>query len=47
MSPGSVMELLYFFIAGYSKDRKINEGGGVEHEEENIRDSREIIKLPV
>ena len=36
MSPGSVTELLYFFIAEYSKDMKINEGGGVEHEEENI-----------
>lgn len=36
MSPGSVTEILYFFIAEYSKDMKINEGGGVEHEEENI-----------
>jgi GDP-mannose pyrophosphatase NudK len=36
MSPGSVTEILYFFIAEYSKDMKIHEGGGVEHEEENI-----------
>jgi GDP-mannose pyrophosphatase NudK len=36
MSPGSVTEILYFFIAEYSKDMKVNEGGGVEHEEENI-----------
>lgn len=36
MSPGSVTEMLYFFIAEYSKEMKIAEGGGVEHEEENI-----------
>lgn len=36
MSPGSVTELLYFFIAEYSKDMKVNEGGGIEHEQENI-----------
>lgn len=36
MSPGSVTEILYFFIAEYSKEMKVNEGGGVEHEEENI-----------
>jgi GDP-mannose pyrophosphatase NudK len=36
MSPGSVTEILYFFIAEYSKEMKVNDGGGVEHEEENI-----------
>lgn len=36
MSPGSVTEILYFFIAEYSKHMKVNEGGGVAHEEENI-----------
>jgi GDP-mannose pyrophosphatase NudK len=36
MSPGSVTEILYFFVAEYSKEMKVNEGGGVEHEEENI-----------
>lgn len=36
MSPGSVTEILYFFIAEYSKAMKVNDGGGVEHEEENI-----------
>jgi len=36
MSPGSVTEILYFFIAEYSKEMKVGEGGGVEHEEENI-----------
>lgn len=36
MSPGSVTEILHFFIAEYSKDMKVTEGGGLEHEEENI-----------
>ena len=36
MSPGSVTEILYFFIAEYSKEMKVNEGGGLEHEQENI-----------
>jgi GDP-mannose pyrophosphatase NudK len=36
MSPGSVTEILYFFIAEYSKEMKINEGGGIAHEQENI-----------
>lgn len=36
MSPGSVTEILYFFIAEYSKEMKVSEGGGLEDEEENI-----------
>lgn len=36
MSPGSVTEILYFFIAEYQTEMKVNEGGGLEHEEENI-----------
>jgi GDP-mannose pyrophosphatase NudK len=36
MSPGSVTEVLYFFIAAYSKSMKVNEGGGIEHEQEDI-----------
>jgi len=36
MSPASVTEVLHFFIAEYTKDMKINEGGGVEDEQENI-----------
>jgi GDP-mannose pyrophosphatase NudK len=36
MSPGSVTEILYFFIAEYSSAMKISDGGGLEHEEENI-----------
>ena len=36
MSPGSVTEMLHFFIAEYAEDMKIHDGGGIEHEEENI-----------
>lgn len=32
MSPGSVTEILYFFIGAYSKDMKVNEGGGIDGE---------------
>ncbi len=42
MSPGSVTEIVYFFIGAYSKDMKINEGGGVADEQENI----EVMELP-
>jgi GDP-mannose pyrophosphatase NudK len=41
MSPGSVTEILYFFIAEYSKEMKVNDGGGLEHEQENI----EVLEL--
>lgn len=36
MSPGSVTEILYFFVAEYQNNMKVNEGGGAEHEQENI-----------
>lgn len=36
MSPGSVTEILYFFVAEYTKSMKVTEGGGVEEEQENI-----------
>lgn len=36
MSPGSVTEMLYFFVAEYDHAIKINEGGGIAHEEEDI-----------
>lgn len=36
MSPGSVTEILYFFVAEYTKAMKVNEGGGAEEEQENI-----------
>ncbi len=36
MSPGSVSEILYFFIAEYSDSMKVHEGGGIELEQEDI-----------
>lgn len=41
MSPGSVTEMLYFFIAEYTNEMKITAGGGLEHEGENI----EVLEL--
>jgi GDP-mannose pyrophosphatase NudK len=42
MSPGSVTEMLYFFIAEYAHDMKVTDGGGVAHEQEEI----EVLELP-
>jgi len=36
MSPGSVTEILYLFVAEYTKEMKVNEGGGVAAEQEEI-----------
>ena len=51
MSPGSVTELLYFFVAEYESKMKIHEGGGLMHDHENIEvlefnidDALELIK---
>lgn len=41
MSPGSVTEVLYFFIAKYTHDMRVHEGGGLADEEENI----EVIEM--
>ncbi len=41
MSPGSVTEVLYFFVAEYQHHMKVNQGGGLEHEQENI----EVLEL--
>ena len=41
MSPGSVTEMLYFFVAQYSDHMKVSDGGGLEHEQENI----EVLEL--
>jgi nudix-type nucleoside diphosphatase (YffH/AdpP family) len=41
MSPGSVTEIVYFFVAEYSRDMKINEGGGIQEEQEDI----EVVEL--
>ena len=40
MSPGSVTEMLHFFVAEYSQMQRVTNGGGVE--EEDI----EVIELP-
>lgn len=42
MSPGSVTEILHFFIAEYSAEMKITDGGGLDDEGENI----EVLELP-
>lgn len=36
MSPGSVTEIMHFFIAEYSNTHKVNEGGGLAEEQEDI-----------
>ena len=43
MSPGSVTEILHFFIAEYRNEMKVSEGGGAEDEEENI----EVLEIPI
>ncbi|MEP6749943.1 MAG: GDP-mannose pyrophosphatase NudK [Bacteroidota bacterium] len=42
MSPGSVTEILHFFVAAYTSSMKVSEGGGLEQEQENI----EVLELP-
>ncbi|CAM4067860.1 nudix-type nucleoside diphosphatase, YffH/AdpP family [Pedobacter westerhofensis] len=41
MSPGSVTELVHFFVAEYAKDMKVTAGGGVQEEQEHI----EVLEL--
>ncbi|MEL6810243.1 MAG: NUDIX domain-containing protein, partial [Bacteroidota bacterium] len=41
MSPGSVTEILYFFVAEYTDQMKVSEGGGIPEEQENI----EVLEL--
>lgn len=41
MSPGSVTEILYFFVAEYDKTMKVSAGGGIDEEQENI----EVLEL--
>lgn len=42
MSPGAVTEILYLFVGQYDESMKVSEGGGVEHEEENI----DVMEMP-
>ncbi len=41
MSPGSVTEILYFFMAEYNPKMKVYEGGGLSEEQEHI----EVLEL--
>jgi nudix-type nucleoside diphosphatase (YffH/AdpP family) len=42
MSPGAVTEKMFLFVAEYSDNMKINEGGGLDIEDEEI----EVLELP-
>ena len=42
MSPGSVTEIIHFFVGEYSKEMKVNDGGGIDEEQENI----EVLEMP-
>ena len=42
MSPGSVTEILHFFVGEYASDMKTHDGGGIADEQENI----EVLELP-
>ena len=41
MSPGSVTEILHFFVAKYTDSQKVHEGGGMDDEQEDI----EVLEL--
>lgn len=41
MSPGSVTEIVHFFVAEYDSDMKVGEGGGLDDEQEDI----EVLEL--
>ena len=41
MSPGAVTEILHLFIAEYTDEMKVSEGGGLDDEHENI----EVIEM--
>ena len=43
MSPGSVTERLHFFIAPFTHEMRIHDGGGVEEEGEDIR----VLEVPI
>jgi hypothetical protein len=43
MSPGSVTEKLFFFVAEYDREQRISAGGGDEKEGEDI----EVLEIPL
>ena len=42
MSPGSVTEIIHFFVAPYDKSMKVGDGGGLDEEQEQI----DVLELP-
>ena len=42
MSPGAITEILHLFVGEYDASMKVNEGGGLEDEQEEI----EVIEMP-
>ncbi len=42
MSPGAITEILHLFVGEYDTSMKVNDGGGLEHEQEEI----EVIEMP-
>jgi GDP-mannose pyrophosphatase NudK len=42
MSPGSVTEILYLFVAAYTREMKVSDGGGLQEESEDI----EVLEMP-
>lgn len=42
MSPGAVTEKMYLFVAPYTDDMKITDGGGLDDEDEEI----EVLEIP-
>lgn len=42
MSPGAVTEKLFLYVAEYQSSDKVNAGGGLEHENEDI----EVMEMP-
>jgi GDP-mannose pyrophosphatase NudK len=43
MSPGSVTEKLFFFVAEYDREHRVSEGGGEQKEGEDI----EVLEIPL
>lgn len=43
MSPGSVTEKLHFYVGEYDASMRVSEGGGLEHEGEDV----EVLEMPL
>ena len=43
MSPGAITEKLHFFVAEYEPSMRVSDGGGLEHEGEDI----EVLELSI